>query len=118
MCGKKPPYAHRAYHSVFPYTKHVRDARPASKLSPSSSLPVSIKTSNRVPHLIRRDTDEATAGGATWGKASESLERKERENSTTPEPASYRPWRDRRRHPPKLRLSLLVAEVVVTPLPC
>ncbi|CAN0493298.1 unnamed protein product, partial [Ectocarpus sp. 12 AP-2014] len=41
-----------------------------------------------VPHLIRRDTDEAAAGGATWGKASESLERRERETPTTQELAT------------------------------
>ncbi|CAN0437170.1 unnamed protein product, partial [Ectocarpus sp. 12 AP-2014] len=41
-----------------------------------------------VPHLIRRDTGEAAAGGATWGKASESLERRERETPTTQEQAT------------------------------
>lgn len=102
MRGKKP-YAHRAYHSVFPCTIQCLECAQRQKiprLVPPSSLLVSIETDNRVPHLIRRDTDEAAAGGATWGKASESLERRERETPTTQELASYRPSRERRRNPP------------------
>ncbi|CAN0104151.1 unnamed protein product, partial [Ectocarpus fasciculatus] len=55
----------------------------AETLEAFSACGTLVEPISGVPHLIRRDPDGAAAGGVTWGKASESLERRERENPTT-----------------------------------